>query len=410
MRFLPPKFRLLLVLLTLGLAACQETAHRHDEGEPTTTYTCPMHPQVVETAPGSCPICGMDLVAVDKGGAEEAALMLSSRQITLGNIRSVPVDSGTVSGQTLLTGRLVTDETQTDVVSSRAAGRIERLWLKETGTRVRQGQPLYELYSEELLTLQREFLLARRQVEELGDEEPRFASFLEAARQKLLLYGLTEAQLTHLAQQDQPAARVTFVAPTSGFVTQVTAQEGQYVAEGGMLYQLARLDPLWVEAELYAQEVAQVQLNTPVQVRVEGQPATPFETRISFRNPEFRVGAQVLLIRAEVPNPEGTLQPGMQATVRLPRSNTQIGMTVPTEAVIRTSKGAHVWIQTSDHTFEERPVMLGEETAQRVAIHHGLQPDARVVVSGAYLLYSEWVLKKGGEPVMSHDHESMAGM
>ncbi|MEJ8804084.1 efflux RND transporter periplasmic adaptor subunit [Pontibacter sp. H249] len=389
-----------LVVITLGACSHEEAAHTEGEA---TTYTCPMHPQIVQNEPGTCPICFMDLVPVSQSGQNEGELMLSDSQIALGNITVKRVKYGEVGSSTILTGQLVLDESQTDVVSSRAAGRIERLYIKETGQRVQKGQPLYELYSEELLTLQREYLLALRQNQELGQENPRFASFLKAAKKKLLLYGLTEAQIRKLSSTDQLNARVTFVAPSAGVITEVATAEGQYVAEGGVLYRLGKLGSIWVEAELYPQEVAQVQVGDPVQVSVQGFTEGAIPAKVTFLNPEYSAGSQVAVMRAELKNNEGQYLPGMQANVTLPGKNGS-ELVLPNDAVIRDESGSHVWVQTGKGTFQARMVTLGEESFNNVAILSGIKENDKVVTSGAYLLYSEFVLKKGGDPMAGHNH------
>jgi Cu(I)/Ag(I) efflux system membrane fusion protein len=387
---------LLAFLMVATMGACSHEEAEHAEGG--TEYTCPMHPQIVQNEPGTCPICFMDLVPVSQAGQNDGELMLSDSQIALGNIAVKRVKYGDVGSSTILTGQLVLDETQTDVVSSRASGRVERLYLKETGRSIRKGQPLYELYSEELLTLQREYLLALKQSQELGDENPRFASFLEAAKKKLLLYGLTEAQVRNLASTEQLDARVTFLARSSGVVTEVATAEGQYVAEGTVLYRLGKLGRIWVEAELYPQEVAQVQAGDPIQVSVQGFAGEPVSARVTFLSPEFRAGSQVAVLRGELPNEEGRYLPGMQANVMLP-GRTDSTLTVPPDAVIRGESGSHVWVQTGRGTFQARMVTLGKESFNSVAILSGIRENDKVVTSGAYLLYSEFVLKKGGDPI-----------
>ena len=385
---------LLVFLMLIALGGCSHQEAEHAEGE-ATTYTCPMHPQIVQNEPGPCPVCGMDLVPVSQSGQKEGELMLSESQIALGNIQVAPVKYGEVGSNTILTGQLVLDETQTDVISSRASGRIERLYIKETGQNVRKGQPLYELYSELLLTLQREFLLALSQNQELGQENPRFASLLEAAKKKLLLYGLTEAQIGELANTGQMDARVTFVAPSAGVITEVAATEGQYVAEGGVLYRLGKLGSLWVEAELYPQEVAHVRVGDPVQVSVQGFSGTAVPSSVTFLSPEFRAGSQVVILRAGLPNKKGLYQPGMQANVVLPGKSGSV-LAVPTDAVIRDESGSHVWVQKGKGIFQSRMVTIGEESFDNVAILSGIKEGDSLVTSGAYLLYSEFVLKKGG--------------
>ncbi|WP_181304930.1 efflux RND transporter periplasmic adaptor subunit [Rufibacter sp. XAAS-G3-1] len=393
----------LVFLAALFLLSCVEQHEHHETAEAGTTYTCPMHPQIVEDEPGSCPICNMDLVPVKKQapGSTAASIMLSDNQMKLGNITARPVRMGQVGSSTILTSRLVVDQTQADLISSRATGRIERLYVKETGQPIRKGQPLYDLYSESLLTLEQEYLLALDQVQAFPGET-QFASILEAARRKLLLTGLTNAQINRIARSKRLDARITFAAPVSGTVTEITAAEGVYVAEGSPLYRVSRLNTIWVEAELYAQETNQVTVGTPVEVTVPGV-STPLKTKISFINPEFRQNSQVVVARAALPNPKGTLIPGTQATIHLPAPVNR-ALTLPLDAVIRNSQGAHVWVRTGENTFSPRMVTLGEESAHQVAIASGLSTNDTVVVTGAYLLYSEFVLKKGAEPVAGHSH------
>jgi len=394
-------------MLLLVVACTNMDKHEHHDASTaatSTTYTCPMHPQIIESEPGSCPICGMNLVPVKiQTPTEKNAgnIMLSNTQIQLGNITTRPVQMGQVGSNTVLSGRLVIDQTQADLISSRAVGRIEKLYVKETGHSVRKGQPLYELYSESLLTLEQEYLLAIDQVKAFPDDK-QFASILDGAKRKLLLTGLSNAQINKVAQSRRLDARITFLAPTAGIVTEIAAAEGVYVTEGSLLYRLNRFNTIWVEAELYAPEAAQLRVGSPIEVTVPGI-ATPIRTKVAFINPEFRQNSQVVIARAELPNPQGKLIPGTQATINLPAQENQ-ALTLPLDAVIRDARGAHVWVKTGKNTFNSRMVTLGAESANQVAIASGLSPNDTVVVTGAYLLYSEFVLKKGADPMAAHNH------
>jgi Cu(I)/Ag(I) efflux system membrane fusion protein len=275
------------------------------------------------------------------------------------------------------------------------------LHVKQTGQPIRKGQVLYELYSEALLTLEQEYLLTLDQVKAFP-EEKQFASILEAAKRKLLLTGLTNNQINRIARSRRLDARITFLAPTSGTVTEIAVAEGMYVAEGTLLYRVSRFRNIWVEAELYAQEAGQLQVGTPLEVAVAGLPA-PIKTRVAFINPEFRQNSQVVVARAELPNPGGRLIPGTQATITIPAPARQ-AITLPLDAVIRDAQGAHVWVKTGKNTFTSKMVTLGEESANRIAIASGLSTTDTVVVTGAYLLYSESVLKNGADQMAGHNH------
>lgn len=391
---------------TVQLADAGHDHGAHDQ-EGGSSYTCPMHPQIVQSEPGTCPICAMDLVPVRKTGASASEVMLGESQMRLAGIRVAPVMPRTLGNTSVLNARLATDQQQTDVVSTRAAGRIERLAVKEIGQTVRKGQVLYELYSEALATYQQEYLVALQQEQELGSSEPRYASFRRAAEQRLLLYGLTPAQVAELGRTKQVLTRIPFLAPASGTVTEIAAAEGQYLPEGGLLYRLARLGNLWVEAELYAGETPFVKVGKSLRVQVVGYEAEPLTARVAFINPEFRAGSQVLVLRANLPNPGGRFQPGMQARVFVDHG-TQQALTIPVDAVVREERGNVVFVETAPNTFQPRLVKTGTETEDRVAITEGLTGEERVAMSGAYLLYGELVLKKGVNPVTAQSDDTGA--
>ena len=253
------------------------------------------------------------------------------------------------------------------------------------------------MYSEQLLTDQQEYIVALEQ-EQAFPAEKRYEQFRQAVEQKLRLYGMTPAQIAQLARAKKVLPRIPFVAPAGGTVTDIAVNEGQYVGEGALLYRLVNLSQLWVEAELYAGESGYVTVGDRVPVEVVGNEGIQNLTaRVTFINPEYRAGSQVLILRAVLPNPGGRFQPGQQARVTI-RHGVQKGITLPAAAVVRSGDGAIVFVQTDTNAFNARRVQIGTETDQRVAITGGLTGNETVAVSGAYLLYSEMVLKKGINP------------
>jgi Cu(I)/Ag(I) efflux system membrane fusion protein len=354
-------------------------------------YTCPMHPEIIRDTSGTCPICFMDLVKV--GVTEnDGSIVLDESQIKLANISTAPVVKKEMEIKTILTGRIVVNEEETEVISSRVSGRIERLFFKEVGQQVGQGEPLYEIYSEQLLTLQQEFLLAQRQVEEL--KEMRYESFLASSEKKLLLFGMTRDQIAALSEQKKTNSRITFVSPASGIIAKIDATEGQYVSEGSALYRIEKLDKVWVDAELYSNEPSQIKIGEKVKVQIAGFESTPVQGKIIFLSPEFRQGNQIITLRVEMNNPERKFIPGMQANVISSRLGRRT-IVLPIDAVVRDNFGSRVWVQREDGSFKMRMVTTGEEDSDEIEITNGVEENDNVVITGAYLLYSELVLKKG---------------
>ncbi len=385
-----------LLLLMLAFACTQNKDYAsHDQ------YTCPMHPQVIQDKPGTCPICGMDLVKMSASTAANGSIMLTESQIKLANITTTFTRMEEMGENSILTGKLMVNEEATEIVSSRVQGRIEKLFFKEVGQRVNKGQALYEVYSESLLTLQQEYLLAIHQLEEL--KTPRYESFVTSSEKKLILFGMTKEQIRLLAQQKKISSRITFLAPTEGIIARIDVTEGQYVSEGSALYRIEQLDQIWVEAELYPAESTLVKIGDVVRVQVNGFESTPIVGKVTFLSPEYRQGSQIITLRAVINNQKMEFLPGMQATIILSHSEKK-AIALPVDAVIRDARGAHVWMLEKDGSFKSRMVKTGLENFEKIEIIDGLNEKENVVITGAYLLYSELVLKKGGDPMAGHHH------
>ncbi len=403
--------QLLIAILIMLFFSCKSKKTVISK-DPDTYYTCSMDPQVVEYKPGKCPICKMDLTAVKKkSGEKKDELQLSEQQIQLGNISTDTIRNGTIGDQLVLTATLNFDQMKSSSVSSRVMGRVERLYFKNLGDYVSKGTPLYDLYSEELNNAKQEYLLVLDKKKTfLNETVIDFDQLLQSAKNKLLLWGMNEAQVVELEKNKkarpngssvQGNSNTTFYSTASGYITQLDIREGDYVMEGGTIVKLADLSSLWAEAQVYTSQLAEIDKSSIATVQLPDFDGKEIKGRIEFVNPEINPDTRINLIRVSIPNTGNQLKPGMPAYVIL-KSPLRKTLTLPIDAVIRDGKGATVWIQTTHNTFKSVMVQTGLESDDRIEIKSGLKEGDIVVITGAYLLHSEFIFKKGANPMEGH--------
>ena len=394
--------RYIIIFLLAFLWACSENkqeSHTEHAENSDVYYSCSMHPQVMESKPGNCPICNMPLAAVKKSKVEADELQLSDQQIQLGNISVDTIRSGKIGGQTILTAVLNFDQTKTSAISSRVMGRVERLYFKNVGDYVRKGDRLYDLYSEELNNAKEEYILAlqsKKSFTENGAID--FNSLLQSGRNKLTLWGMSNAQIHQLERLGKANTTTAFYSTGNGYVTVLDIRQGDYVMEGGTIVQLADLSTIWAEAQVFTSQYSQFEQNASVIVRIPELGAESIKGTISFTNPEIVPQSRINLIRVSISNKNKRLKPGMAAYVYL-NGTKDSSFTLPVDAVIRDSKGATVWIKTGKNTFKNKMVTVGAEADSQIEIRSGLTRGDVVVITGAYLLNSEFIFKKGTNPM-----------
>ena len=398
---------LIFILGILIFASCKSRKIAAPQN-PDVYYTCSMDPQVVEYKPGKCPICHMKLTAVKKSNGENKdEILLSGQQIQLGNIQTDTIRNGSLGDQVVLTGTLTFDQVKETSVSSRTMGRIEKLYYKNIGDYVKRGAPLYNLYSEELNNAKQEYLLALEQKKTFETETAiDFDQLIRSAKNKLLLWGMNETQIQELADNKKATPFTTFFSTADGYITQLDIREGDYVMEGGTIVELVDLSTLWVEAQVYTSQLAEINNNSIATVQLPGFEGKEIKGKIEFVNPEINPDTRINLIRVSIPNPGNRLKPGMPAYVLL-RSPQRKTLTLPIDAVIRDGKGATIWIRTGAHSFKNKMVTVGLESDDMIEIKSGLNAGDVVVITGAYLLQSEYIFKKGTNPMSGHDMSNM---
>jgi len=400
--------RYTLVITTVFLLLLSCKGKKEALKDPDTYYTCSMDPQVVAYKPGKCPICHMELTQVKTtNGDKKNEIKLSGQQIELGNIMTDTIRTGTIGDQLVLTATLNFDQMNSSSVSSRVMGRIEKLYFKNLGDYVKQGSPLYDLYSEELNNAKQEYLLTLEKKKTFVTETViDFDQLLQGAKNKLLLWGMSEAQVKELAKNGKAAPITTFYSTVAGYVTTMDVREGDYVMEGGTIIKLADLSSLWAEAQVYTSQLADIDKSSIATVQLPDFDGKEIKGRIEFVNPEINPDTRINLIRVSIPNSGNQLKPGMTAYVLL-KSPQRKTLTLPIDAVIRDGKSATVWIQTADKTFKSVMVQTGLESDDRIEIKSGLTIGDIVVIRGTYLLNSEFIFKKGTTPMSGHDMKNM---
>ena len=375
--------------------------------DPDVYYTCSMDPQVKENKPGKCPVCKMELTAVRKSSHESTdEIELSAQQIQLGNIHVDTLGKSSIGDQAILNATLNFDQQKTNAVSSRVMGRIEKLYFKNIGDYVPKGAKLFDLYSEELNNAKQEYLLALEKQKALDNSIINFDQLIQGAKNKLLLWGMSDAEVGELAKSKKATTLTSFYNHAGGFIISLDTKEGDYVPEGGTIVRLADLSILWAEAQVYSSQLSTLDKEGQAIVQFPDMPGKEAKGSIEFLNPEINPDTRINLIRVSVPNANHRLKPGMSAYVTI-KNRKYNSLSLPVDAVIRDNRGASVWIQTGNNKFKYKMVEVGLENNDRIEIKSGLKAGDIVVVSGAYLLNSEYIFKQGANPMEGMDMGKM---
>lgn len=392
----------ILSILFSVFIACNSKSKEDHSGhkmtDETILYTCSMDPQIKEDKPGKCPICHMTLTPIKKNDNEANEISLSKQQIRLGNISTQSIVASQSSLKQSYMGTLAINQEKINSVSSRAMGRIEKLFFKTVGDYVAKNQAVYELYSEDIAIAKQDYLMAHKQLAMPGDFGKNAKNMLASAKQKLLFYGLTNAQIESIKTNKNVSPNTIFYSTYSGTVSEISATEGSYVMEGATIIKLADLNNLWLETQVNVNYAKTIKIGQKANVAFSDFPDKTINTRVAFINPEINPDTRLLLIRMEIPNQGSHLKPGMQAVVKLSQSNAK-GIFLPIDAVIQDENASYIWVEKRPGVFENVMVETGIETDGMIEIKSDLDPSKKVVITGAYAINSEYKFRKGNDPM-----------
>lgn len=423
-------------------------------------YTCAMHPQVRSPDPNApCPICGMALIPVPTDNAEEKdsgmpQLRLTPRAVALMQIAVWPVEARHLSVPVRLYGRIGYDETRLRTIAAWMPGRLDRLYVDFTGTAVRQGQPMVEIYSPTLITAQEEHLQAIQTARALGTsgiaavrETTRMT--VGASHDRLRLLGLDAKQIERLERQGRLDERLVIPAPLSGVVIERLAATGDYVETGQAIYRLADLSQLWVALEVYESDLQWLKIGQQAVFDTQSYPGEHFTGKVTFIDPILNERTRTVAMRVELPNPDGRLKPGMfvrgvieagvgTVTVAAQVDDPHAGhgdrplhaepsasahnddrlLVIPATAPLVTGTRAVVYVQiptAEQPVYEPRDIELGPRAGAWYIVRAGLNEGDLVVTNGSFKIDAELqirgrpsMMQPEGGPPPTHDHGGQA--
>ena len=283
-------------------------------------WTCSMHPQIRQPAPGKCPICAMDLIPVTSDSGETRTspreLKLSASAAKRAEIMVVPAERKFVPKEIRMTGKVEYDETRIGYITAWLPGRIDRLFVDYTGVSVRKGDHLVEIYSPELYTAQEELIQALKAVDELKNSRlttirETAIRTVEASREKLRLLGLIRDQVQEFEQKGKPNDHVTIYSPMEGIVIHKNAVEGLYVSTGTNIFTIADLSHVWVILDVYESDLEWIRYGQEMEFNTEAYPGETFKGKIAFIDPVLNDKTRTVKVRVNVPNTGFKLKPDM---------------------------------------------------------------------------------------------------
>jgi Cu(I)/Ag(I) efflux system membrane fusion protein len=362
---------------------------------------------------------GMDYIPVYEGAEEPASaagqIVVSTEKVQKLGVRSEPAAMRALGQVVRAAGRIEVDERRVFAVAPKFEGWVERLHVNATGQPVAKGQPLFEVYSPELVSAQREYSITSQGALALKDAGPEAQAGMRQLAESSLLrlknWDISDEQVAALARTGEARRTITFRSPVSGIVTEKKALQGMRFMPGETLYQIADLSSVWVVADVFEQDIALVRPGARASVKINAYPDRLFQATITYIYPTMKAETRTVPVRLELANPGGLLKPAMYAQVELTVSGAGKSLSIPTSAVIDSGTRQIALVQLAEGRFEPRELKLGARSDTHVQVLSGISEGENVVVAANFLIDAESNLRAavGGFGHSSHGSAAKPG-
>jgi RND family efflux transporter MFP subunit len=347
---------------------------------------------------------GMDYIPVYEGEDDAGAAPAAANQVRIGTEKiqklGVRIEAAALRtlGRTVrAAGRVEPDERRIHMISPKFEGYVERLHVGVTGQPVGRGQPLFDVYSPELVSAQREYAIAERGVQAMAgagaDAQAGMKQLAESSLARLRNWDLPPEQVNALVQTGEARRTITFRSPVAGIVTEKKAVQGMRFMPGEALYQVTDLSAVWVVADVFEQDIGQVRAGAKATVRIDAYPDKTFEGRITYVYPTLKPETRTVPVRVELANPGQLLKPAMFAQVEVQVGDGKPVLAVPDSAVLDSGTRRIVLVQAGEGRFEPREVKTGARGDNFIEVREGLKEGEQVVVAANFLIDAESNLK-----------------
>jgi len=382
--------------------------HVHEHGGQT-LYTCPMHPQIVQEQPGQCPICGMDLVPQKSPDQTEGTRgdqnTIRVDPVTIQNmgVRVDWVKRGVVYRHIRTFGRVEIPDDALAVVNLRFSGWVEKIWADRLGKYVAKGDKLLAIYSPEVFSAQKEYILALKRY-------GRDHSITQSSENRLRLWDVPAWQIKTIRKEMKPKRLITITSPASGFIEKMDIAEGSRIASGKNLYTIIDLGKVWLKGEVYDLDTPWVKNGAQVEIDFSIPGFSDYQEEISYIYPTLSPETRTVTVRIELENPDLKLKPGMIAGMLINAQSNEDRLIIPSESIIHTGKRKVVFVTKTPGKYESREVktgLVGDNYVTEVV--SGLEEGETVVTSGQFLLDSESQLQEAVKKFLKTQLQSTQG-